>query len=122
MRSQIFAGLALGVVAMVSGAPVESSASSEPVSITAATFIRRDGNQNGNWDTITHLGFGLETPVTTVHCEGNTFPDPAIPSNVYACDDPAYSFQITDRPGYSLYAITVTHKVSDRYVSRLFSI
>ncbi|USP77058.1 hypothetical protein yc1106_04332 [Curvularia clavata] len=110
MRSQIFAGLAFGIVAVVAGASVESSASDEQVTIDSAIFVREDANGNDNWDAITHASLSLITSSGTVRCDTDS---PPVPSNVYACADPAYSFQITSRPGYNLYAITVTHKVSD---------
>lgn len=119
MRSQIFAGLALAAV--VAAAPLECRASDEPITIDNASFVREDSNSNDNWDTITFLGFDLTTPSGTVSCSANSFPNPSVPSNVYACANAAYSFQISSRPGYDLYAITVTHKVSDRYVSPLIS-
>lgn len=120
MRSQIFAGLAFGIVAVVAGAPVESSASEEQITINGAVFVRKDSNSNDNWDAITYVGLTLTTPSGSVSCDADSFPDPSVPSNVYTCADPTYSFQISSRPSYNVYAVTVTHKVSDRYAS-LFS-
>ncbi|KAH7550840.1 hypothetical protein BM1_10213 [Bipolaris maydis] len=111
MRSQIFAGLALAAVA--AAAPMESRASDEQVTINNAVFVRQDGNANDNWDTITSVSLSLTTPSGSVNCNASSFPDPSVPSNVYPCADSTYSFQISSRPGYDLYAITVTHKVSD---------
>lgn len=120
MRSQIFAGLALAAVA--AAAPMESRASDEQVTINNAVFVRQDGNANDNWDTITSVSLSLTTPSGSVNCNASSFPDPSVPSNVYPCADSTYSFQISSRPGYDLYAITVTHKVSDRYANPLFSL
>ncbi|EUC27465.1 hypothetical protein COCCADRAFT_41811 [Bipolaris zeicola 26-R-13] len=113
MRSQVFAGLAFGIVAVAAGAPVESGASEEQITINNAVFVRKDSNGNDNWDAITHVGLTLTTPSGSVSCNADSFPDPSVPSNLYTCADPTYSFQITSRPGYDIYAITVTHKVSD---------
>ena len=121
MRSQIFAGLALGVVTMVAGAPLESRASSEQITIDAGGLAREDTNGNDNWDTITGADFNLITSSGTVHCEAKTFPDPSIPSNVYTCDDSAYSFQISSRPGYGIYNLTISHIVSEKYATLLLS-
>ncbi|USP74812.1 uncharacterized protein yc1106_02086 [Curvularia clavata] len=113
MRSQIFAGLALGLAAVAAAAPMESRASDEQVTIDSAVFVRNDSNNNDNWDTITNAGLTLSTASGSVRCDADSFPDPSIPSKVYTCADSAYSFQISSRPGYDLYAITITHKVSD---------
>ncbi|EUC40171.1 hypothetical protein COCMIDRAFT_41459 [Bipolaris oryzae ATCC 44560] len=114
MRSQFFAGLAFGIVAVVAGAPVESRASKEQITIDGAVFVRKDSNSNDNWDALTYVGLTLTTPSGPVSCNADTFPDPSVPSNVYACANPKYSFQITSRPGYDIYTVTVTHKVSDK--------
>ena len=92
---------------------MESRASDEQVSLTSVEIVRRDGNGNDNWDTITNVGLNLNTPSGSVRCDAESFPDPSIPSNVNACADPAYSFQITDRPGYGLYTFVISHEVSD---------
>ncbi|EMD92213.1 hypothetical protein COCC4DRAFT_129745 [Bipolaris maydis ATCC 48331] len=92
---------------------MESRASDEQVTINNAVFVRQDGNANDNWDTITSVSLSLTTPSGSVNCNASSFPDPSVPSNVYPCADSTYSFQISSRPGYDLYAITVTHKVSD---------
>ena len=92
---------------------MESRASDEQITIDGAVFVRKDSNNNDNWDAITHVGLSLTTPSGSVRCDADSFPDPSVPSNVYTCADPTYSFQITSRPGYNIYAVTVTHKVSD---------
>jgi hypothetical protein len=117
MRSQIFAGLAFGLAAMAAAAPAENSTSEEQVTIDAAVFVREDANRNDNWDSITSAGFSLVTSSGSIGCKTNGFPEP---SKVFKCADPAYSFEIVSRPGYNLYTVAVSHKVSDRYVSSLF--
>jgi hypothetical protein len=115
MLSKVFTVLALGAATLVAGAPMEARTADEQVTVSNTQFARKDSNGNDNWDTLLGVSFDLATPSSSIHCAAS---GPDVPSNKYVCSDPAYSFEISGRPGYDQYAFTIYH--NSEYVNPSF--